>query len=97
MHELARLERDRAGVARDLRRIVRRDEGWRRDWWYLLQKKPDLELLHDEPEFQAMLGEIRADLAAQLERVQEMERRGQLAFPAAPPRPSLSSVAEPPH
>jgi len=31
------------------------DEGWRGKWWYQLQRKPDLEPLHDEPEFQAMV------------------------------------------
>jgi TolB-like protein/Tfp pilus assembly protein PilF len=55
------------------------DEGWRADWWYLLQHKPDLEPLHGEPEFQAMVKEIEADMAAQLERVREMERGGELA------------------
>jgi tetratricopeptide (TPR) repeat protein len=61
------------------------DEGWRRDWWYWLQQKPDLEPLHGDPEFQAMVEEIRADMAAQLERLREMERRGELALPAEPP------------
>jgi tetratricopeptide (TPR) repeat protein len=69
-----------------LRRAI--DEGWRRDWWYWLQHKPDLESLHAEPEFQAMLEEIRADMAAQLERVREMERRGELALVAELPSPS---------
>ncbi|MCZ6714595.1 MAG: protein kinase, partial [Deltaproteobacteria bacterium] len=54
------------------------DEGWRADWWYELQHKPDLESLHDEPEFQAMVAEIEADMAAQLARVREMERNGEL-------------------
>jgi tetratricopeptide (TPR) repeat protein len=53
------------------------DEGWRADWWYELQHKPDLESLHDEPEFQAMVAEIEADMAVQLERVREMERNGE--------------------
>jgi tetratricopeptide (TPR) repeat protein len=54
------------------------DEGSRGDWWYLLQHKPDLESLHDEPEFQAMVAEIEADMAEQLARVREMERNGEL-------------------
>jgi hypothetical protein len=64
------------------------DEGWREHWWYLLHHKPDLEPIHDEPEFQAMLAEIRADMAAQLERVREMERRGELALAAELPTPT---------
>ena len=54
------------------------DEGWRRLWWYFLKQDPILELLHDEPEFQAMVAEIEADMAAQLARVREMERNGEL-------------------
>jgi tetratricopeptide (TPR) repeat protein len=54
------------------------DEGWRGLWWYLLKHDPNLESLHDEPEFQAMIEEIEADMAAQLARVREMERNGEL-------------------
>ena len=57
------------------------DEGWRSLWWYFLKRNPNLESLHDEPEYQAMVAEIEADMAAQLARVREMERRGELAFP----------------
>jgi tetratricopeptide (TPR) repeat protein len=54
------------------------DEGWRDLWRYFLKYDPTLESLHDEPEFQAMVAEIEADMAAQLARVQEMERNGEL-------------------
>jgi hypothetical protein len=54
------------------------NEGWRDSWWYFLKHDPILESLHDEPEFQAMVEEIEADMAAQLERVREMERNGEL-------------------
>jgi TolB-like protein/Tfp pilus assembly protein PilF len=54
------------------------DEGWRDSWWYHLKYDPNLESLHDEPEFQAMVAEIEADMAAQLARVREMERNGEL-------------------
>jgi tetratricopeptide (TPR) repeat protein len=60
------------------------DAGWRREWWYQLQHKPDLEPLHGDPEYRAMLEEIRGDMAAQLERVREMEARGELALAAQP-------------
>jgi hypothetical protein len=54
------------------------DEGWRYFWWYSLRLDPNLESLHDEPEFQAMVAEIEADMAAQLARVREMEKNGEL-------------------
>jgi adenylate cyclase len=53
------------------------NDGWRAGWWWWLSK-PDLESLHDEPEFQAMVAEIEADMAEQLARVREMERNGEL-------------------
>jgi tetratricopeptide (TPR) repeat protein len=64
------------------------DEGWRAMWWYFLKHDPNLESLHDEPEFQAMVAEIEADMAAQLERVREMERNGELE-----PIPEVSATA----
>jgi hypothetical protein len=45
------------------------DEGWRSSWWYYLKYDPTLESLHDEPEYQAMVAEIEADMAEQLARV----------------------------
>ncbi len=48
-------------------------------WWYYLKQDPNLESLHDEPEYQAMVAGIEADMAAQLARVREMERNGELA------------------
>ena len=55
------------------------DEGWRFLWWYRLKHDPNLESIHDEPKYQAMVTEIEADTAAQLARVREMERSGELA------------------
>jgi tetratricopeptide (TPR) repeat protein len=64
------------------------DEGWRNAWRYFLKHDSALESLHDEPEYQAMVAEIEADMAAQLERVREMERRGELVLPAEPTAPT---------
>jgi hypothetical protein len=64
------------------------DEGWRDLWWYFLKQDPSLESLHDEPEYQAMVAEIEADMAAQLARVREMERNGELE-----PIPEVSATA----
>ena len=41
-------------------------------------RQATLKSLHDEPEYQAMVAEIEADMAAQLARVREMERNGEL-------------------
>ena len=47
-------------------------------WRWQLLYNPNLESLHDTPEFAAMVAEIEADMAAQLARVREMERNGEL-------------------
>ncbi len=65
------------------------DEGWRTLWWYFLKQDPSLKSLHDEPEFQTMVAEIEADMAAQLERVREMERNGELE-----PIPEVSATSQ---
>ena len=54
------------------------DEGSNEFWWYFAEHDLSLESLHDEPEFQAMVEEIRADMAVWLERIREMERNGEL-------------------
>ena len=43
----------------------------------------------DDPEFQAMVEEIEADMAAQLARVREMERNGELE-----PIPEISATTQ---
>ena len=49
------------------------DEGWRMFWWYYLKQDPSLESIRGEPEFQAMMNEIEADMAMQLARLNEYE------------------------
>ena len=60
-----------------LRRAI--DKGWRTMWWFFFELDPAVESFHDEPEFQAMLQEIKSDMATQLERVRAMEANGELA------------------
>jgi glucan phosphorylase len=81
------LQGDKQKALSALRQAI--DEGWRRDWWYHLKHDPSLESLHDEPEFQAMVAEIEADMAAQLARVREMERNGELQ-----PIPEVSAATQ---
>jgi tetratricopeptide (TPR) repeat protein len=73
------LQSDKQKALSALQRAI--DEGWRGSyysWWYRLKLDSILESLHDEPEYQAMVTEIEADMAAQLARVREMERNGEL-------------------
>jgi len=54
------------------------DQRWRNGWWFYVEHDPALDSIRDEPEFQAMVEEIRAEMAAQLERVRAMEASGEL-------------------
>ena len=49
------------------------DDGWRGFWWAQLSQSPHTERLRGDPEFMAMLDEIRSDLAMQLGQLREAE------------------------
>jgi len=70
------LQGEKEQALSELRQAI--DEGWRSNWRYDLLYDWNLASLHDEPEYQAMVAEIEADMAAQLEHVREMERNGEL-------------------
>ncbi len=55
------------------------DEGWRVLVWYYLEHDPSLDSIRDEPEFQRLYAELRADLAAQAERVEDLKASGELS------------------
>jgi TolB-like protein/Flp pilus assembly protein TadD len=81
------LQGDKQKALAALRQAI--DEGWRGMWRYYLKHDPTLESLHDEPEYQAMVAEIEADMAEQLARVREMERNGELE-----PIPEVSATTQ---
>jgi len=54
------------------------DSGWRAFWWYWLEHDPKLDSIRDEPEFRAIVTEIKADMAAQLALVRATESSGEL-------------------
>jgi tetratricopeptide (TPR) repeat protein len=54
------------------------DEGWRSLWWYYLEHDPNLGSIRGASEFQALVDLIKADMATQLKRIEEMERSGEM-------------------
>ena len=62
-------------------------KGVRYMWRWQLLYNPNLESIRDTPEFAAIIAEIEADMAAQLARVREMERNGELE-----PIPEISAA-----
>jgi tetratricopeptide (TPR) repeat protein len=65
------------------------ETGLRDQWRWQLLYSPNLESIRDTPEYQAMVAEIEADMAAQLARVREMERNGELE-----PIPEVSATTQ---
>jgi tetratricopeptide (TPR) repeat protein len=74
--QILALQGRKAEALAALRQAV--DEDWRTLWWYYLQYDPNLESIRDEPEFQAILAEIKIDMSAQMQRIREMEQSGEI-------------------
>ncbi len=57
------------------------DSGWRSLWWYYLERDKNMDSIRNEPEYQAMLEEVRTDMAAQLVRLHEAQASGDMVLP----------------
>lgn len=75
---LALLGKKQAAVT-ELRRRV--DNGWRTLWRWDTELNPNFESLWDDPEFQAIIEFLRADMARQYKEVQAMEASGEIPLP----------------
>ncbi len=60
------------------------DAGWRGYWWYYADHDLKLASLREDPEFKAMMDEIRTDMAAQLARVQASKNESSVGSADAP-------------
>ncbi len=54
------------------------DEGWRLLTWYHFNLDPNLEVLRDDPGFQALKARVEQDLARQARRVRELQQSGDI-------------------
>lgn len=68
---------DRRQALAALRQAI--DGGYRVYWWAQGERSPHTESLRDDPEFEAMMDEIRFEMAAQLKQVRETARQYDLA------------------
>jgi hypothetical protein len=57
------------------------DQGWRVFWRWSTELNPNFESLRDEPEFQAIVEFLRADVARQYTEFQAMEAAGEIPPP----------------
>jgi tetratricopeptide (TPR) repeat protein len=69
------------GALAALRQAI--DQSWRTDWRYFFYVDPNLDSIRGKPEFQAILRDIKDDMAAQLQLAREMDANGELV--AIPP------------
>lgn len=54
------------------------DEGWRLFAWFYLEYDPNLEAIRGQPEFDKLYQVVKADMAEQAKRVQELKASGEL-------------------
>lgn len=54
------------------------DEGWRLYTWYYLEHDPNLDAIRGEAEFERLYKVVKADLAEQAKRVQDLKASGEL-------------------
>jgi hypothetical protein len=47
------------------------EEGWRRHWSFWIERNPNLEAIADHAEYQAVIAELKSDMAAQAQRITE--------------------------
>jgi tetratricopeptide (TPR) repeat protein len=53
------------------------EAGWRFSWWINTERNDSLASLHDDPRYQAIVADIKSEMAEQLARVREWEAKGE--------------------
>jgi len=70
---------EKQAALKELRHQV--DKGWRHLWRWNSELNPNFESLRDDPEFQAIVDFLRADMARQLGSIRAMEAAGEIPSP----------------
>jgi TolB-like protein/Tfp pilus assembly protein PilF len=75
--ELHAMNGDSKSALASLHKAVESD--WLGYWWDLPDQNPNLALIHGDPEYIALMDENKANLAAQLDEIHDLQLRGKLA------------------
>ncbi len=75
--ELHAMNGDKKSVLESLRRAI--DTDWIGYWFNSPDQNPNLALIHGDPEYVALMDEVKASLTVRLERLRELQRSGKLA------------------
>ena len=74
--ELHAMNGDKKSALESLRRAI--DTDWLGYWSESPDQNPNLALIHDDPEYVAMMDELKESLAVQLDELRELQQRGKL-------------------
>ena len=75
--ELHAMNGNKKSALASVRRAI--DTDWIGYWLDLPDQNPNLALIHGDPEYVAMMDEVKASLAVQLEQLRDLQQRGKLA------------------
>jgi hypothetical protein len=63
------------------------EKGWGHLWLWNTRLNPNFESLQDDPEFNALVESLRADMTGQYEHLKALEASGELKLPVGIPQP----------
>jgi hypothetical protein len=76
--ELHAINGDKERALESLRRAI--DTDWIGYWWDSPDQNPNLALIHADPEYVAMMDEVKASLESRLDELRDLQARGKLAL-----------------
>ena len=75
--ELHAMNGGKKSALESLQRAI--DTDWNGYWWDSPDQNPNLTLIHGDPAYVAMMDELKANLAVQLDELRDLQQRGKLA------------------
>ena len=75
--ELHAMDGDKKSALASLRRAI--DTDWIGYWLELPDQNPNLAFIHGDPDYVAMMNEVKVSLAVKLDELRDLQQRGKLA------------------